>query len=55
MIKEIEILNPKLELQNSFAKTAARIEQQKQTLLKQLNEQKNLFQSLQQRAFNGEL
>lgn len=41
--------------QENFVKISNRIKSQKQTLTTQLAQQENLFQSLQQRAFNGEL
>lgn len=41
--------------QENFVKISNRIKSQKQTLTTQLAQQENLFQSLQKRAFNGEL
>jgi len=41
--------------QENFVKISNKIKMQKQTLTAQLTEQENLFKSLQQRAFNGEL
>ena len=54
-IESFSIIYPPIELQDKFAKIKQNIEQQKQILIKQLEQQENLFQSLQQRAFNGEL
>ena len=41
--------------QENFVKISNKIKMQKQTLTAQLTEQENLFKSLQQRAFKGEL
>lgn len=54
-IESFSIIYPPIELQDKFAKIKQNIEQQKQILIKQLEQQENLFQSLQQRAFNGEI
>ena len=54
-IESFSIIYPPIELQDKFAKIKQNFEQQKQILIKQLEQQENLFQSLQQRAFNGEL
>ena len=54
-IENFSIIYPSIELQDKFAKIKLNIEQQKEFLLKQLIKQENLFKSLQQRAFNGEL
>jgi len=54
-IKSIMILNPPLELQNQFAKRVAVIEEQKAIVQKSLEKSEELFNSLLQKAFNGEL
>lgn len=54
-IKELPILLPPLELQNKFAEIVKKIEALKAEKEKSLEQIENLFQSLQQRAFKGEL
>ena len=54
-IEQIELLLPPLELQNLFAERVAVIEAQKQQAQLELAKSEELFQSLLQRAFNGEL
>lgn len=54
-IESFSIIYPPIELQDKFAKIKQNIEQQKQILIEQLEQQENLFQSLQQRAFSGEI
>lgn len=54
-IKKIEIPTPPIELQNLFAERVALIESQKQQAQLELAKSEELFQSLLQRAFNGEL
>ncbi len=54
-IKKIEIPTPPIELQNQFAERVAIIEAQKQQAQLELAKSEELFQSLLQRAFNGEL
>jgi type I restriction enzyme S subunit len=54
-IKKIEIPTPPIELQNQFAERVAVIEAQKQQAQLELAKSEELFQSLLQRAFNGEL
>jgi len=44
-----------IELQNHFAKIIEKIEKQKQLAQKSLGKSEELFQSLLQRAFEGEL
>lgn len=51
----LDFIVPPIGNQNEFVRIRKNIEQQKQLLKIQLNNQENLFQSLQQRAFNGEL
>ncbi|MDB5127074.1 MAG: hypothetical protein JWQ85_1306 [Mucilaginibacter sp.] len=54
-IKRFEILIPPITLQNKFATQIQNIEQQKEKLKLQMQESENLFQSLLQKAFNGDL
>jgi type I restriction enzyme S subunit len=54
-IKSIMILNPPLELQNQFAERVVVIEEQKAIAQKSLEKSENLFNSLLQKAFKGEL
>ena len=54
-IEMLDFIVPPIGNQNEFVRIRKNIEQQKQLLKIQLNNQENLFQSLQQRAFNGEL
>lgn len=55
MIKSIEILNPPITLQNQFAERVQAIEQQKAQAQESLAKAEDLFNSLLQRAFKGEL
>ena len=55
IIKDLPVELPSIEIQNEFAELKTKIGLQKSKLINQLQEQDNLFQSLQQRAFNGEL
>lgn len=55
MVKDIEILFPSLKLQNQFAERVAQIEKQKQQAEASLVKVEELFSSLLQRAFKGEL
>lgn len=55
MIKSIEILYPPLELQNKFAEIVEQVEQQKAQMEHSLAEMENLFNSIMQKAFKGEL
>ena len=55
MIKNLEILLPNLKLQNQFAERVAVIEEQKIIAQKSLEKSEELFNSLLQRAFKGEL
>jgi len=54
-IKEIKVGIPPLELQNQFANHIANIEKQKQQAQASLVQSNNLFNSLLQKAFTGEL
>lgn len=54
-IKSIMILNPPLDLQNQFAERVAIIEEQKAIAQKSLEKSEELFNSLLQKAFKGEL
>ena len=54
-MNEYQFINPPLELQNLFAERVAVIEAQKQQAQLELAKSEELFQSLLQRAFNGEL
>lgn len=53
--KNIEIPLPSLELQNKFAKIVEKVEAQKQKNELVVEQMNNLFNSLSQRAFKGEL
>ena len=55
LLCNIKIQIPPLELQNQFAERVAMIEAQKQQAQLELAKSEELFQSLLQRAFNGEL
>ena len=55
LIKSYEVINPPITLQNQFAERVAVIEAQKQQAQLELAKSEELFQSLLQRAFNGEL
>lgn len=55
MVKDIEILFPSLKLQNLFADRVKQIEKQKQQAEVSLVKAEELFSSLLQRAFKGEL
>lgn len=54
-IKELNIYTPPLKLQNQFANRIQLIEQQKQQAQNSLQKAEDLFNSLLQRAFKGEL
>jgi type I restriction enzyme S subunit len=54
-IEETPILVPPITIQNQFATIAQNIQQQKQLVKQQIEQSENLFQSLLQRAFKGEL
>lgn len=54
-VRELPLLYSPLELQNQFAEIIEKIEKQKQLAKKSLEKSEELFQSLLQRAFKGEL
>lgn len=54
-IENFPIIQPPMELQNKFSDIVQVIESQKPKLLEQLDVAKNLFKTLQQKAFNGTL
>jgi type I restriction enzyme S subunit len=54
-LQNIPLLKPPIELQNRFAEIIKRIEEQKIITHKSLQKSEELFQSLLQRAFRGEL
>lgn len=54
-LRDLDILYPPMELQNQFAERVALIESQKQQAQLELAKSEELFQSLLQRAFKGEL
>ena len=54
-LRDLDILYPPMELQNQFAERVAVIEAQKQQAQLELAKSEELFQSLLQRAFKGEL
>jgi type I restriction enzyme S subunit len=54
-LRDLDILYPPMELQNQFAERVAMIEAQKQQAQLELAKSEELFQSLLQRAFKGEL
>ena len=54
-MNEYQFINPPLELQNQFAERVAMIEAQKQQAQLELAKSEELFQSLLQKAFKGEL
>lgn len=55
LIKSYEVINPPITLQNQFAERIQAIEAQKEQAQLELAKSEELFQSLLQRAFNGEL
>lgn len=55
IIKELKLKLPPIELQNQFAERVQMIETQKQQAQEALAKSEDLFQSLLQRAFKGEL
>lgn len=54
-INEIKIPVPPIKIQNKFASMAQNIQLQKEQVKQQMQQSEALFQSLLQRAFNGEL
>ena len=55
MLKSLNVMYPPLQLQNQFAERVAQIEKQKQQAEASLVKAEDLFKSLLQRAFKGEL
>jgi len=55
MVKNIKIPIPPIHLQNQFAQMVEEVEKQKEKMEESLIEMENLFNSLMQRAFKGEL
>lgn len=55
ILRDLEFMNPPIELQNQFAQRVALIEEQKQQAQLELAKSEELFQSLLQRAFKGEM
>lgn len=55
IVSEIPLIMPNIDLQSKFGEFVDSINLQKQRLKVQSKQQENLFQSLQKRAFNGEL
>lgn len=55
LIKSYEVINPPITLQNQFAERIQAIEAQKEQAQLELAKSEELFQSLLQRAFKGEL
>lgn len=53
--KKFPFITPPIELQNQFAEKISLIEKQKELAKQELNESKNLFNCLLQKAFKGEL
>ncbi|MFC3926135.1 restriction endonuclease, partial [Clostridium punense] len=54
-ISEIEIVIPPIELQKQFANFVNQVDKLKFEMEKSLEEMENNFNSLMQKAFNGEL
>lgn len=54
-LERIDILIPPIELQNKFAQIVEQADQQKEQMQKSLTEMENLFNSIMQKAFKGEL
>ena len=54
-LQKIEVILPSIDLQNQFAERVAVIEEQKDIAQKSLEQSENLFNSLLQKAFKGEL
>jgi type I restriction enzyme S subunit len=54
-IKELSVILPPINLQREFAEIVRNIESQKQQIKQQIQQSENLFQSLLQKAFKGEL
>jgi len=54
-LRDLEVVHPPLELQNKFSKIIIDIDRQRQLTQQSMQKSENLFQSLLQRAFRGEL
>ena len=54
-LKSIQFILPPLELQQRFAEIVSSVEEQKAKMRKHLEQLDDLFASLQQRAFRGDL
>jgi type I restriction enzyme S subunit len=54
-LRELEVIHPPLELQNKFSKIIIDIDCQRQLTQQSIQKSEDLFQSLLQRAFRGEL
>ena len=54
-MKNFEVIVPPIEEQNKFAKIVEEVETQKQKNEQVIEQMDNLFNSLSQRAFKGEL
>lgn len=55
ILRELEVINPPLELQNRFSEIVNKAENVKQKMLAQSEELEAQFQALMQKAFKGEL
>ncbi|HQQ87691.1 MAG TPA: restriction endonuclease subunit S [Smithellaceae bacterium] len=55
ILRELEVVNPPLELQNKFSEIVEKTESLKQKMLVQYEELEKQFQALMQKAFNGTL
>ena len=55
VLKELQFMLPPIELQNKFAQIVEKVETQKQKNEQVIEQMDNLFNSLSQRAFKGEL
>ncbi len=55
VLKQLQFMTPPIELQNKFAKIVERVEAQKQKNELVIEQMNNLFNSLSQRAFKGEI
>ncbi|WAA12624.1 hypothetical protein [Fervidibacillus halotolerans] len=54
-LKKVKLMIPPLELQNKFASIVEKIELQKKSMKNSLQEMRNNYNSLLQKAFKGEL
>jgi type I restriction enzyme S subunit len=55
IVKSLKVPTPPLELQQRFAEIVSSVEEQKAKMRKHLEQLDDLFASLQQRAFRGDL